>query len=60
MNRGLAKEDAEKLTIPHMLLASNGEDTEIVKQYKDIIEGGGKIGEVCISCVSILVPLFES
>jgi len=42
----LAAEDAEKLTIPHMVLASNGEDAEVVKQYKAIIEGEGKIGEV--------------
>ena len=42
----LAAEDAEKLTIPHMVLASNGEDAEVVKQYKAIIEGDGKIGDV--------------
>lgn len=38
--------DAEKLTIPHMVLASNGEDPEVVKQYKAIIDGEGKSGEV--------------
>lgn len=42
----LAAEDAEKLTIPHMVLASNGEDVEVVKQYKAIIDGEGKTGVV--------------
>lgn len=45
---GLAKGDAEKITIPHILLASNGEDAEVVKQYKAIIEGDGKPGVVRI------------
>lgn len=42
----LAAEDAEKLTIPHMVLASNGENPEVVKKYKEIIDGEGKTGEV--------------
>jgi hypothetical protein len=50
----LNAEDAEKLTIPHMVLASNGEDAEIVKQYKAIIEGEGKIGEVRILDILLL------
>jgi hypothetical protein len=48
----LAAADAEKLTIPHLLLASGGEDAEIVKQYKAIIDGEGKTGEVRIPLVS--------
>jgi hypothetical protein len=42
----LAKADAEKISIPHILLASNGEDPEVVKDYKAIIEGDGKPGVV--------------
>jgi hypothetical protein len=42
----LAVEDAENLAIPHQVLASNGEDPEVVKKYKEIIEGEGKTGEV--------------
>jgi hypothetical protein len=42
----LAKEDAEKMTIPHICLASPGESAEVVKQYADILGGEGKIGEV--------------
>lgn len=48
VRRRLAKEDAEKIVIPHMVLASNGEDPEVVKEYKAIIEGEGKPGVVCI------------
>ncbi|KAM3084969.1 hypothetical protein ACMFMG_003412 [Clarireedia jacksonii] len=36
----LKKEDAEAITIPHIVLASNGEDATIVQQYKDILESG--------------------
>lgn len=46
MYRALAKADAEKISIPHILLASNGEDPEVVKEYKAIIEGEGKPGVV--------------
>ncbi|QKX52965.1 uncharacterized protein TRUGW13939_00036 [Talaromyces rugulosus] len=42
----LAKADAEKISIPHILLASNGEDPEVVKEYKAILEGEGKPGVV--------------
>ncbi len=42
----MAKEDAEKITIPHICLASPGEAAEVVKQYADILGGEGKIGEV--------------
>jgi hypothetical protein len=52
--RRLAKEDAEKITIPHILLASNGEDAEVVKEYKAIIEGDGKPG-----VVRILYPFLQ-
>lgn len=44
--RALAKADAEKISIPHMVLASNGEDPVAVQEYKDIIEGEGKPGVV--------------
>ena len=52
----LAAADAEKLTIPHIVLASNGEDAEIVKQYKAIIDGEGKTGEVRIHLVFDILP----
>ncbi len=42
----LAKEDAEKLTIPHLVLASPGEPADIVKEYADIFSSGSKTGEV--------------
>jgi hypothetical protein len=42
----LAKVDAEKISIPHILLASNGEDPTVVKEYEAIIVGEGKPGEV--------------
>ncbi|KAE9381841.1 dienelactone hydrolase [Stipitochalara longipes BDJ] len=34
--------DAEKLTIPHIVLASNGEPEDVVKQYHDLLVGEGK------------------
>ncbi|PMD31223.1 dienelactone hydrolase [Hyaloscypha variabilis F] len=34
--------DAQKLTIPHIVLASNGEPEEVVKQYHDLLVGEGK------------------
>ncbi|RDW84464.1 hypothetical protein BP6252_02054 [Coleophoma cylindrospora] len=37
----LAREDAEKIVIPHIVLASNGEDAEVVKQYSEILTGEG-------------------
>jgi len=36
MNRRLAAEDAEKVTIPHIVLASKGEDVDVVKAYAEI------------------------
>ncbi|PQE31391.1 dienelactone hydrolase protein [Rutstroemia sp. NJR-2017a WRK4] len=36
----LKKEDAGAITIPHIVLASNGEDATVVQQYKDILENG--------------------
>jgi hypothetical protein len=56
----LAVEDAEKLTIPHMVLASNGEDVEVVKQYKAIIDGEGKTGVVSISTYLFVLSIFFS
>jgi hypothetical protein len=44
----LAAEDAEKTTIPHIVLASNGEDPAVVAEYKRILEGEGKPGVVSI------------
>lgn len=56
----LAVEDAEKLTIPHMVLASNGEDVEVVKQYKAVIEGEGKTGVVSIPTYLFVLSIFLS
>ena len=44
--RALAKADAEKITIPHMVLASNGEDAAVVKEYAEVLSQPGKTGEV--------------
>ena len=41
----LQKEDAEKITIPHIVLASNGEDATVVQEYKDILEAGNGVVE---------------
>ena len=58
VRRRLAKEDAEKISIPHMVLASNGEDPVVVQEYKDIIEGGGKPGVVRILQLFIFAEVF--
>lgn len=42
----LAKEDAEKITIPHIVLASNGEDAAVVKEYAEVFSQPGKVGEI--------------
>jgi len=42
----LDAEDAKKLAIPHIVLASNGEDEKVVAQYKEILVGEGKPGVV--------------
>ncbi|TVY85488.1 putative AIM2 family protein, partial [Lachnellula suecica] len=42
----LETEDAKKITIPHIVLASNGEDEKIVNEYKEVLVGEGKKGEV--------------
>jgi dienelactone hydrolase len=34
--------DAEKLVIPHIVLASNGEPEDVVKEYYDLLVGEGK------------------
>lgn len=44
----LAKEDAEQIAIPHIVLASNGENVEVVAHYKSILEGEGKPNVVSI------------
>ena len=51
--------DAEKVIVPHMVLASNGEDAEIVKQYKAIFEGEGKTGVVSIPLFLSCYPPFS-
>ncbi|KAF4631521.1 hypothetical protein G7Y89_g6606 [Cudoniella acicularis] len=38
----LATEDAKAITIPHIVLASKGEDAVIVKEYADVLVGEGK------------------
>ena len=38
----LAGADAKALTVPHIVLASNGEPEDIVKEYHDILVGEGK------------------
>jgi dienelactone hydrolase len=43
---GLDKEDALKLTIPHIVLASPGEPADVVSQYAEIFKNGHKVGEV--------------
>lgn len=43
---GLAAEDAEALTVPHILLASPGEPADVVAQCKEILTKPGKIGVV--------------
>ncbi|KAI2603736.1 alpha/beta-hydrolase [Hypoxylon sp. NC1633] len=43
---GLAVEDAEALTVPHVLLASPGEPADVVAQYKEILARPGKTGVV--------------
>jgi dienelactone hydrolase len=42
----LDKDDALKLTIPHLILASPGEPADTVSQYAEIFKSGEKIGEV--------------
>lgn len=44
--RALDSEDGKRITIPHILLASKGEDVGIVKEYSEILGGADKIGEV--------------
>src|SRR5277367_2374615 len=43
---GLDKEDALKLTIPHIILASPGEPVEVLNAYAEIFKNGDKVGEV--------------
>ena len=42
----LDKDDALKLTIPHLVLASPGEPADIVNEYAEIFRKGDKVGEV--------------
>ncbi|TVY20551.1 putative AIM2 family protein [Lachnellula arida] len=42
----LATTDATQITIPHIVLASDGEDAKIVREYKDVLVGAGKPGVV--------------
>jgi hypothetical protein len=34
--------DAKKVKVPHIVLASNGEPEEVVREYQDILVGEGK------------------
>ena len=43
---GLDKEDALKLSIPHLVLASPGEPADVVDAYAEIFAKGDKVGEV--------------
>lgn len=43
---GFSKDDAGKITIPHIVLASKGEDAAVTKAYEEIFAGEGKIGEI--------------
>ncbi|KAE8442689.1 hypothetical protein EG329_002934 [Mollisiaceae sp. DMI_Dod_QoI] len=38
----LEADDAKKIVIPHIVLASNGEDEKVVAEYKEILVGEGK------------------
>jgi dienelactone hydrolase len=40
-NRLMDKADAEKLTTPHAVLASNEEPADVVQAYKEIIAANG-------------------
>ena len=44
--RRMEKVDAEKLVIPHIVLASKDEPVETVRAYSEIIKGNGKGGLV--------------
>ena len=46
LSRGFSADDAAKITIPHIVLASKGEDAAVTKAYTEILAGPGKIGEV--------------
>ncbi len=46
MKRALATDDAKKITIPHIVLASDGEDAAIVQEYHEVLVGEGKLGVV--------------
>ena len=42
----MEKSDAEKLAVPHLVLASKDEPADAVAQYKDVITASGKGGHV--------------
>lgn len=42
----LDAEDAKKTTVPHIILASKGEDAAEVQKCKEVLEGEGKPGVV--------------
>ena len=42
----MEKSDAEKLTIPHIVLASKDEPADVVTEYKKIIDSGSIGGHV--------------
>ena len=42
----MEKGDADKISIPHIVLASRDEPTDAVEHYKEVIEAGDKGGYV--------------
>jgi dienelactone hydrolase len=42
----LTIDDAKAINIPHIVLASNGEDEKAVAEYKEVLVGEGKPGYV--------------
>jgi len=43
---GMAKEDAEAVAIPHLVLPSKDEPAEMIEAYEELLTGEGKTGEV--------------
>lgn len=44
--RGYSADDAEAITIPHIILASKGEDAAVTKKYAEILSKQSKITEI--------------
>ena len=39
----MVKEDAEKISVPHLCLPSNGEPPEMIKAYEEILGENGEV-----------------